>query len=99
MNWLICGILSLIMCACMIFFSTKFKNFWRGWYVGLAVVNGISAILDFVLHYDCRKTVIIDAVCAGIMVAMVAIYIVLELRVKRLEKKIAAEQSRDELEA
>lgn len=90
MNWLICGICGLIMAAAMVFFSTKFKGFWRGWYLALAVIDGVSGVLDFVMREEySRTTLIINLVCTGLIVAFVIVYLILDLRTKRLEKQIA----------
>lgn len=97
MSWLICGICGLIMGAAMVFFSTKFKGFWRGWYLALAVIDVVSGVLDFILREDYSKmTLIINLVCTSIIVVMVIVYIVLDLRTKHLEKQIAENEKKIE---
>lgn len=89
MSWLICGICGLIMGAAMVFFSTKFKGFWRGWYLALAVIDVVSGVLDFIFREDYSKTtLIINLVCTSIIVVMVIVYLILDLKIKRLEKQI-----------
>ena len=97
MNWLICGICDLIMSAAMVFFSTKFKGLWRGCYIALAVIDGVSGVLNFISQQDySQKTLIINLVCTSIIIVYVIVYLVLDLRIKHLEKQIAENEKKIE---
>lgn len=94
MNWLICGVGSFVVAACVLymFFDSKKKNkkFWCGMYLILFVMNFLEGIFDFIIRTDHSKaTVIMQIVCAFIMIVLVLLSILVNYKTKQIDGEIA----------
>lgn len=94
MNWLICGVGSFVVATCVLymFFDSKKKNknFWCGIYLILFVMNFLEGIFDFIIRTDHSKaTVIMQIVCAFIMIVLVLLSILVNYKTKQIDGEIA----------
>lgn len=92
MNWLICGISSLIMSACfapfiMVAIKEKQNVAWLILYSFFAGVNFLSGVTDFLLRISYSpKTVVINVVCCVIMVLMAFPFFVKKLKEQKRDR-------------
>jgi hypothetical protein len=94
MSWLICGIGSFIVAACIFYMAfdskKKKRKVWFGVYSTLFIMNILDGILTFATRIDYSKvTVIIQIICASVMVVLVLLNIFLNYKTKKLDEEIA----------
>ena len=94
MSWLICGIGSFIIAACVFYMAfdskKKKRKVWFGVYSTLFIMNILDGILTFATRIDYNKvTVIIQIVCVSVMIVLVLLSILTDYKTKQIDKEIA----------